>query len=363
MIGDHMSLSSTCASQSNEVDPLPALAELKPVLTRFQKRSASRALIQVANSLAMYVLLWCAIYWSWRFSYALALCLTFLAGLWVVRVFIIMHDCGHGSFTQSKLANNIIGNIAGLMVFMPYYHWRWEHAIHHNTSGDLGRRGIGDVWTMTVEEYLNSSPWRRFIYAVTRNPSVLFSIAPLLVFLCLHRVPARTAPRREFWSVWATNTWVLALWVTLSVVFGWRQFLITQLLITMVGGGIGIWLFYVQHQFEDAYWTPSEEWSYLAAALRGSSFYRLPKMLQWFSGSIGFHHIHHLSPSIPNYNLQLCHAAHPAFARAPTITLRTSLACAKLKLWDERTRQLVSFQQLKSRTSAKGLAAITKTER
>ncbi len=172
-----MSLSSTCTSQSSEVDPLPALAELKPVLIRFQKRSASRALIQVANSLLMYVLLWCAIYWSWRFSYALTLCLMFLAGLWVVRVFIIMHDCGHGSFTQSKLANNIIGNIAGLMVFTPYYHWRWEHAIHHNTSGDLGRRGIGDVWTMTVEEYLNSSRWRRFIYAVTRDcPLIGFSL-------------------------------------------------------------------------------------------------------------------------------------------------------------------------------------------
>jgi len=354
-----MSLSSHSASRPSEVERFPALTDLRPVLIRFQKRSASRALIQVANSLAVYVTLWCAIYWSWRFSYALALCLTFLAGLWVVRVFIIMHDCGHGSFTQSKLANSIIGNIAGLMVFTPYYHWRWEHAIHHNTSGDLGRRGVGDIWTMTVQEYLNSPPWRRFIYAVTRNPTVLFSIAPLLLFLCWHRVPARSARGREIWSVWATNIWVLAICVTLSAVFGWQQFLITQLLITMVGGGIGVWLFYVQHQFESAYWTRSDDWNYLAAALRGSSFYRLPKVLQWFSGNIGFHHIHHLSPSIPNYNLQLCHAAHPAFARAPTITLRTSLACAKLKLWDERAHRLVSFQHVKSSTNVKALAPTT----
>jgi omega-6 fatty acid desaturase (delta-12 desaturase) len=328
---------------------LPTLADLKPVIRYFQRRSASRALIQVSNSLALYVILWFAIYWSWRLSYALALCITLLAGLWVVRVFIIMHDCGHGSFTKSKLANDIIGNVAGLMVFTPYYHWRWEHAIHHRTSGDLGRRGIGDIRTMTVQEYLNSPSWRRIIYVVTRSPSVLFSIAPILLFLFFNRVPSRTAHRREWWSVWSTNIWVLVVCVTLGTIFGWQHFLITQLLITMVGGGIGIWLFYVQHQFEGAYWKCSSDWNYIAAALRGSSFYRLPKVLQWFSGNIGFHHIHHLSPGIPNYNLQRCHAAHPAFAQVPTITLRDSFACAKLKLWDEQAQKLVTFKHLKSR--------------
>lgn len=343
-----MSPSSRSSGDANPADGLPVLAQLKPVLRRFQKRSTLRALTQVANSLVIYVALWCAIYWSWQFSGVLALCLTLLAGLWIVRVFIIMHDCGHGSFTDSKLLNNIIGNIAGLMVFTPYYHWRWEHAVHHNTSGDLSRRGVGDIWTMTVQEYLNSSPGRRLLYSVTRNPNVLFLVAPIWLFLFWHRIPSRTAPSRERRSVWSTNIWVAGLCATLTMVFGWKHFLITQILITTIGGGAGIWLFYIQHQFEDAYWAPSQNWDYIAAAMRGSSFYRLPKVFQWFSGNIGFHHIHHLSPAIPNYNLQRCHAAHPAFAKAPTITLRTSLACTKLKLWDEEAQQLVSFEQLKS---------------
>jgi omega-6 fatty acid desaturase (delta-12 desaturase) len=343
-----MSLSAHSSSQSNGFNQSRTLADLKPVLRHFQKRSTSRAFMQVLNSLALYVILWFAIYWSWKFSYALALGITFLAGLCVVRVFIIMHDCGHGSFTESRLANDIIGNIAGLMVFTPYYHWRWEHATHHFTSGDLDRRGIGDVWTMTVQEYRDSPPWRRFTYAVARHPGVLFSIAPILVFLFLNRLPSRTAGRREWWSVWSTNIGVLAVCMTLSAFFGLRQFLITQLVITAVGGGIGIWLFYVQHQFEGAYWKQSPDWNYVDSALRGSSFYRLPRMLQWLSGNIGFHHIHHLSPSIPNYNLERCHAAHPAFTQVPTITLRTSFACTKLRLWDEEQQQLVSFQHLKS---------------
>ena len=187
-----------------------------------------------------------------------------------------------------KLRTTSSAPLAGLMVFMPYLPLAVGTCRSPQHLGDLGRRGIGDVWTMTVEEYLSSPRWRRYVYTITRNPIVLFSIAPLFVFLCLHRVPGRTAPRRSVWSVWMTNFWVLGLWVTLSAVFGWREFLITQLLITLVGGGIGIWLFYVQHQFENAYWTPSEEWSYCAAALHGSSFYRLPKILQWFTGSIGF---------------------------------------------------------------------------
>lgn len=344
-----MSLNTQASLQGIADNQSPRLAQLNSVLRPFQKCSTRRALVQVLNSIVLYVLLWFAIYWSWRFSFVPALGITLLAGLLVVRVFIIMHDCGHGSFTGSKLMNNIIGYVAGLMVFTPYYHWRWEHSIHHSTSGDLNRRGIGDIWTMTVQEYVESASWRRFLYAITRHPAVLMFIAPVLLFLFWNRIPSRNAGRRERLCVWTTNAWVVFVCATLPAVFGWRQFLITQLLITTVGGGIGIWLFYVQHQFEGAYWTRSTDWDYVASALRGSSFYRLPKVLQWFSGNIGFHHIHHLRPGIPNYNLERCHAAHPIFAQVPTVTLWSSFACARLKLWDEERQELVSFRFLKAR--------------
>ncbi len=286
-------------------------------------------------------------YWSLRFSYVLTISLALLAGAVVVRVFIILHDCGHGSFLKSRMANDIVGFIAGIVVLTPFYHWRWEHSLHHASSGDLDRRGTGDVWTMTVQEYLESSRRVRFAYRLSRNPFVLLVIAPIFLFLFRHRLSSRKANRRERRSVWWTNFGILTMALTLGWVFGWKMYLLIQVLITIVAGGIGIWMFYVQHQFDGTHWERSESWDYSVAALQGSSFYRLPKILQWFSGNIGFHHIHHLSPRIPNYNLERCHEAHPMFQAVKPVTLRGSLKSARLHLWDEENRQLIGFEHLK----------------
>jgi omega-6 fatty acid desaturase (delta-12 desaturase) len=323
------------------------VAEWKPIVAKFQKPSALRAAWQLTNSVALYVLLWFLMYWSLKISHLLTLSLTILSGAVAVRVFIIMHDCGHGSFLKSKLANDIVGFVAGIVVFTPYYHWRWEHSLHHASSGDLDRRGTGDVWTMTVQEYLDSSRWMRFVYRLARNPFVLLVIAPVFLFVFRQRFSSRKANSRERWSVWWTNLGVLGMALTLSWVFGWKMYLFIQLLITTVAGAIGIWMFYVQHQFDGAYWERGEAWDYTVAALQGSSFYRLPKTLQWFSGNIGFHHIHHLSPRIPNYNLERCHRAHPIFQDVKPVTLRSSLNSARLHLWDEERRKLISFRHLK----------------
>ena len=229
------------------------VAEWKPIVAKFQKPSALRAAWQLTNSVALYVLLWFLMYWSLKISHLLTLSLTILSGAVVVRVFIIMHDCGHGSFLKSKLANDIVGFVAGIVVFTPYYHWRWEHSLHHASSGDLDRRGTGDVWTMTVQEYLDSSRWMHFVYRLARNPFVLFVIAPVFLFVFRQRFSSRKANSRERWSVWWTNLGILGMALTLSWVFGWKMYLFIQLPITIVAGAIGIWMFYVQHQFEGAY--------------------------------------------------------------------------------------------------------------
>jgi acyl-lipid omega-6 desaturase (Delta-12 desaturase) len=276
-----------------------------------------------------------------------------VAGLFLVRIFIIFHDCGHGSFFKSRLANDIVGFITGVLTLTPYYHWRWEHSVHHASAGALDRRGTGDVWTMTVEEYLKSSRWRRFAYRLARNPVVLFAIAPIYLFVIRQRFSSADANPRELWSVRWMNVAVFGVAVLLSWAFGIVAYVLIQLIIVAVGGGLGIWMFYVQHQFEDVYWERDQEWDFTAAALQGSSFYKLPKILQWFSGNIGFHHIHHLSPRIPNYNLERCHKADPMFREVEPITILSSLKSLTFRLWDEKLGKLVSFGHVrKQRTAA-----------
>lgn len=299
---------------------------------------------QLVNTLVPYALLWClarlTLAWSWWVTVLLAA----LAGLFLIRIFIIFHDCGHGSFFKSRLANDIVGFITGVLTLTPYYHWRWEHSIHHATAGSLDRRGVGDVWTMTVEEYLKASRWKRFAYQLARNPIVLFVVAPVYLFLIEQRIPSRNANRRERRSVHWMNLAVLTVAMAQIWALGFAGWLLVQLTITTVGGGLGIWLFYVQHQFEDVYWERDESWDFTAAALQGSSFYKLPKILQWFSGNIGFHHIHHLSSRIPNYNLERCHRADPMFQQVKPLTLLSSLKSLKFRLWDEARGELVGFR-------------------
>jgi omega-6 fatty acid desaturase (delta-12 desaturase) len=323
--------------------PLPSTAEWRAAVARFEEPSTWRAVVQIVDTLGPIALLWWLVSLALQHSFWLALPLAALIGALLVRVFIFFHDCGHGSFFRSRLANDVIGFVAGLLTFTPYYHWRWQHALHHATAGDLDRRGAGDVWTMTVQEYLESSRWRRFAYRLSRNPFVLFVVAPVYLFVFRQRVPSARASQRERRSVWWMNLALAGMIVAMGLWLGFVEYLALQLVAMAVAGAGGVWLFYVQHQFEDAYWERGEDWDYTAAALRGSSFYALPMVLRWLSGNIGFHHVHHLSPRVPNYNLERCHRSVSMFRDVKGLTLFGSLKSLRLHLWDEQRRRLVGF--------------------
>jgi acyl-lipid omega-6 desaturase (Delta-12 desaturase) len=325
----------------------------KALVARFQTPCWWRAGWQLGSTLLAYAATWFVMWLALGVSWWLVLPLLPLASGLLVRIFIICHDCGHGSFFPSRQANDIVGAITGLLTFTPYRHWRAEHAVHHGATGDLDRRGVGDVWTMTVREYLAASRGRRFAYRFNRSPFVLFVAAPFVLFALLQRWPSRGMKGREVWSVWGTNLALVGMFAVGGAIFGWGTFAILQSLVISIAGAIGIWLFYMQHQFEHAYWQRGERWDYVTAALQGSSFLRLPKVLQWFSGNIGFHHIHHLSPRIPNYHLERCHASDPLFQSVQPMTLRSSWKSMHLRLWDERSQRLVGFRHLRRRRSSR----------
>src|SRR5665213_2241084 len=252
---------------TNDLNSIPAKpradnAAWKEIVAKYQKSSTWRALWQIIDTIIPYALCWYLMYVSLAVSWWLVLPLAILAGALLVRVFIIFHDCGHGSFFKSRGANDAVGFLTGILTFTPYYHWRWEHAIHHGSAGDLDRRGTGDVWTLTVQEYLESSRWKKFAYRLARNPIVLFVLAPLFLFLIRQRFASSKASARERHSVYAMNAAILAMAISLSLIFGVMTYIIIQLIILMVAGGAGVWMFYVQHQFEDVYWERGEDWSY-----------------------------------------------------------------------------------------------------
>jgi acyl-lipid omega-6 desaturase (Delta-12 desaturase) len=322
-------------------------AAWKQIVAKYQEPSTPRALWQIVNTFGPYALLWYLMYRSLAISWWLTVPLAVLAGAFLVRVFIIFHDCGHGSYFRSRTINDVLGFITGVLTLTPYYHWRWEHAIHHASAGHLDKRGVGDVWTLTVQEYLEASRWKRFAYRLARNPFILFVLAPLYLFLIHQRFPSGSANKRERHSVYMMNLAILTMATGLCAVFGIKAYLIIQTIIIAVAGGAGVWLFYVQHQFEDVYWERGNDWDFTRAALEGSSFYKLPKILQWFSGNIGFHHIHHLSSRIPNYNLERCHKADPLFQQVKAITLFSSFKSLGYRLWDEQRRKLVGYRHLR----------------
>lgn len=323
------------------------ISEWKKIVAKYTVPSLPRALWQVANTLIPYAAMWFLMYWSLSVSYWLTLGLAVIAGLLVVRVFIIFHDCGHGSFFKSRKANDILGFITGMITFTPYGHWTWQHSVHHQTSGDLDRRGEGDIWTLTVNEYLSSPRSRRFLYRFLRNPFILFVVAPLIMFFGYQRLCSPRAKGKDRMSVYLMNFALAVMVGGMMWLMGWKEYLMIQIPVTLVAGAAGIWMFYVQHQFEDVYWEHRDEWDYTTAAIEGSSFYKLPKILQWFTGNIGFHHVHHLSSRIPNYYLEACHNSHPMFYSVKPITLRTSLKCMNLRLYDEESRQLIGYKKLK----------------
>ena len=326
----------------------PKPSTWRDVVCRYQEPTLCRSLWQVANTVVSYGVLWYLMYRSMAISSWITLALAIPTAGFLVRLFIIFHDCGHGSFFRSRKANDTLGVITGILAFTPYYQWRHKHAIHHATSSDLDRRGTGDVWTMTVREYLEAPRWKRFAYRLARNPVVLFGIVPLFLLVVGQRFPWRKADRRERANVFCTNLAILGMAALLGWLLGIKAYLMIQLTVLMIAGAVGVWLFYVQHQFEGAYWEHRDQWDFVKAALHGSSFYRLPRVLQWFTGNIGFHHIHHLSPGIPNYNLEKCYKAEPLFRDVQRITLLSSLKSASYRLWDEQRHTWVGYRHLRA---------------
>lgn len=288
-----------------------------------------------------------AIYFSRSYSYWLTGGLVVLLGLLTMRTFIIFHDCCHGSFFESPRACQIVGYITGMLTFTPYGQWRWEHNVHHASSGHLDKRGTGDVWMMTLQEYLEASRWKRFSYRLARNPIILFIVGPLYLFLIWQRFPSPKASVKEKHSAHFMNIGIAAMALIMGSIFGFGTYLLLVVGTMLVAGGAGVWMFYVQHQYEGVYWERAEEWDYTAAALQGSSFYKLPRILQWFTGNIGFHHIHHLSPRIANYNLERCHNEIPLFQQIKPITLLSSLKSLGYRFWDEERQEMVGYAGLR----------------
>ena len=316
------------------------------IVSKYAYPETWRSLWQVFNTLGPFIVMWYLAYRSLEVGYWLTLLLIIPTAGFMARLFIIFHDCCHGSFFKSMKANDRLGLVLGVFVFTPFYEWKHSHAIHHATAGDLDRRGIGDVYTMTVEEYL-AAPWHKKLgYRILRNPMFLFTVSSFLVFVLFHRFWGPAAGKREKSSVIWTNIALAAVsgWIMLEI--GWAAFLLIQVPLMLFVSSAGVWLFYVQHNFEPTYWERHANWEFFNAGMDGSSFYKLPKVLQWFTGNIGFHHIHHLSPKIPNYKLEACHNENPAFQIEP-LTFRQSLSSLFFRLWDEKEKMLVGWEVLK----------------
>ncbi len=328
--------------------PCPGQQDWQEIVARYQTPALLRSYWEIANSVIPYFAVLTLMLISLHVSYWITLALASVAAGFLARIFIIFHDCGHGSFFQSPKLNAFWGFLTGIITLTPYLYWSRDHAIHHATVSDLDRRGVGDVKTLTVKEYLGLLPLKRLGYRLMRNPLVMFVFGPLVVFLVVHRFARRSVGRRERFSVYWTNLAILGALVLIYFTIGFKTFLLVQLPVWMIGFSAGVWLFYVQHQFEGTYWESHKDWDFVSAALKGSSFYKLPKVLQWFSGNIGFHHIHHLSPRIPNYRLEQCHNENPMFQEIEPITLLSSLKSLKFRLWDEERRILVGWDGLKT---------------
>ncbi|OTY53603.1 fatty acid desaturase [Bacillus thuringiensis serovar graciosensis] len=303
---------------------------------------------QLINTVVPFIILWYLAYKSLSVSYLLALVPSLLAAGFMTRIFIIFHDCTHYSFFKSRRANRIVGTCMGVLTLFPFDQWGHDHAIHHATSGNLDKRGTGDIWTLTVDEYV-AAPFRlRLAYRLYRNPFVMFGLGPIYVFLLKNRFNRKGARQKERMNTYLTNIIIVAVVALLCWAIGWQSFLFVHGTIFLIAGSVGIWLFYVQHTFEDSYFEEDKDWEYVKAAVEGSSFYKLPKILQFLTGNIGFHHVHHLSPRVPNYKLEEAHNNTLPLKNVPTINLATSLRSLRFRLWDEKSNNFVSFKEVKN---------------
>lgn len=324
------------------------LKQLKKGIAPYEKANVKVSVRQLLNTIPPFFLLWFLAYQSLQVSVLLAVVIAIVAAGFLVRVFIIFHDCTHNSFFSSRKANDRLGTILGIMTLFPYEKWKRDHNIHHATSGNLDKRGTGDIWIMTVNEYLQASFWQKLIYRLYRNPFVMFVLGPLYLLLVSNRKNHKGAKRKERINTHVTTLAAVIIYALVIMLIGWQAFLIIQGTILFVAALLGIWLFYVQHQFEDAYFENKDEWDYVKAAIDGSSYYQLSKPLQWLTGNIGFHHVHHLSPRVPNYYLETVHETNPSLQQVTTITLRTSLKALRFRLYDENQKTFISFRELKS---------------
>lgn len=326
-----------------------ALSSWREIVARYQGPSTGRSVLQLITTLGPLLGLLVVMYLLSRISYWLALPVGVIAAGFLVRTFIIMHDCGHGSFFKSRRANDIVGFFTGVLTLTPYTQWRRDHAIHHATSGHLEERGFGDIATLTVREYLDLNLWGRFKYRLYRNPLVLLGLGPIWLVVRQRMHNPGSARRKEIVGVHLTNAAIVVFFVLTSLLVGPLTVLSIYGPVMFLAGAAGIYLFYVQHQFEDSYWEVNPVWDYAAAAVQGSSFYRLPRALDWITGSIGFHHVHHLSPKIPNYNLRKCHEENTLFHEARVLTMWESVKTFSLKLWDEDQRRMLGWRDLRAR--------------
>jgi omega-6 fatty acid desaturase (delta-12 desaturase) len=329
----------------------PDLAALIARLRSYARPSPRRSLLQLAITGGAFAALWLGMWFGLERAYALSLLLALPAAGLMVRLFIIQHDCGHGSYFRARWANDLVGRIIGVVTLTPYDYWRRAHALHHATSGNLARRGIGDITTLTVEEYLALGRWRRLAYRLYRHPLVLFGIGPAYLFVVKHRCPLELPILKSgLWaSLLATNVAIVAIAIGLAVAIGPLSLLKLQLPVMLLASSIGVWLFFVQHQFGEGRWWRNGEWEHARSALYGSSYYRLPKALQWLTASIGIHHVHHLCSRVPNYRLQECLEAVPELQQVGRLTLLASFRCVRLTLWDEAAGRMVGFGDLRRR--------------
>jgi acyl-lipid omega-6 desaturase (Delta-12 desaturase) len=321
---------------------------LRKQVAPFEGSTTRESVWQIINTVGPFILLWFLAYQSLSVSYWLALVPMIAAAGFLVRIFIIFHDCTHHSFFKNRKANRAVGTAMGVLTLFPFDQWGHEHSVHHATSGNLDKRGTGDIWTLTVDEYLAAPLRLRLAYRFYRNPIVMFVVGPIYVFALKNRFNRKDARKKERMNTYLTNVILVALITLFCVTIGWQSFLLVQGTIFMISGSAGIWLFYVQHTFEDSYFEEDKDWEYVKAAVEGSSFYKLPKLLQFLTGNIGFHHVHHLSPRVPNYKLEEAHNQTEPLKNVPTITLATSLKSLRFRLWDENAKNFVAFKDVKA---------------
>jgi len=319
----------------------------------YEQPSVRQAIWQIVNSFIPYLLLWILMIRLVQSgaSYWITLVLSVVAAGFLIRIFIVFHDCGHNSFFASRRANTILGYVAGVLTFTPYEAWRHSHAVHHSTMGNLDQRGTGDVWLMTVDEYRSAPRLKQIVYRVFQAPFIMFGIGSGMVFLFVNRLPQRGLRRQDRRSVHLTNLALGVIVLVAGLTIGLRTYVLIQLPIILIAAATGVWLFYVHHQYEGVHLYRDDEWTPLKAALNSSSYYKLPAVLQWFTGNIGFHHIHHVRPRIPNYNLPRAFRTVPELRTVAPLSIPTSLKSLFLHLYDERQHQLVSFRDLRLRRS------------